>query len=1231
MHYWFVERKGDKVFDHASLVLFIAVLVAVLTWLFPQQTIFYKEQSSNNIDSVSIAYLELLLQSAPHDAPLRLNLVDQLIHTGQFGKAISALSVLIQEDKTSEHSATINIMRLRIMTQLIFADNNTKTANIYRDNVNKLLDQMLASRQRKKDRLKMAELALAIGEPGKAAAQYEQLGIEDKARYKHWVEKSIRWYLAAGQHRKVSQLNLQLSHRSQNREQRAAYLKKAVDTLLILNDTETALSLYSAELEDSNSSLQTVLDAADLALALGNKNDVEIYLARVLKRQELTVVQLKRIKNTAIASANVDLAFSAVTRYLTIMPDDVEQIKTLARLYEWNGNLEKALLHWKMAARIERRPNTENTYANHTIKAIEESTAKEIYRISQLVYDHLAIIDVLETLGRQRKLTSIELNRLVLAYEDIGRPKKAVQYMQAHIRNHPDDRQALQATIYLLERDERVKEAIYLWGIMDKRFGLNTEDSQHVANLMWSQNDSESAFLILQQKIDSAKLGNKRYWRLLAALAWQQGDEKLAYESLRKVADTKNLTESESQILLLVQEEKDQIQQLQIAQDSWDRFKKPHYLLTKMQFLLNLQRWTDLTESMIIADTHLGLFSNNAQYWMIKAELQKQENNIKAAKHSYINVLSITGGDVQSVQNYLWFLVNTDSVKDLNRNLPKWQNMAAENKQLWPVYAVANTVLADYASALTWYKKILEKKPNDMPTLLAYADTLQLSGRTTAAWRLRRFLLQILRSERYSAAQSPYQYTETGDNSKNKLRLINAVYSYKDRRQAINNAHSSMETTDWLPIFTDQLIAHGQVDTAHYWQKRLNRSNGGAASEAQAASYAINNNDKQAMGHLLERGRKIGPAMEAYLLEKIGYSNQSMAVAVAALGSTSSALNDHQQSSLRVLLANQTEKAPSGLKLQITHSEFSDRRVNKQTITTASHWNEWRWQVELGHATMTDDRLIDVNYWSDENTLDLDISRRTRHGYWGIGTTLYEQNGKLDIGLDWSLQRQWSENLDTTLAVSRNDEANFSPVLDSLAYFHHVDFSLGQLISARDSINIFIQNNQFTSKYHGQTLSQGYRASINYVHKLNFANPLWALNLGVDWMRNKYSEVSGEVLLPYEGLGLSISAIDSKVLYSVDNVLSERFGQIALGTSISNGRLHAISKSGPSPRYLANAALTYQWDKSLLGVSVQAGIAWRILGNDELALSYQLNSSPWGVNNETQQDIKLSYNYRFGR
>ncbi|MGI9287317.1 MAG: hypothetical protein ACR2P1_18180, partial [Pseudomonadales bacterium] len=151
--------------------------------------------------------------------------------------------------------------------------------------------------------------------------------------------------------------------------------------------------------------------------------------------------------------------------------------------------------------------------------------------------------------------------------------------------------------------------------------------------------------------------------------------------------------------------------------------------------------------------------------------------------------------------------------------------------------------------------------------------------------------------------------------------------------------------------------------------------------------------------------------------------------------------------------------------------------------------------------------------------------------------------------------------------------------------------------------------------------ASGYNAGLSYSHRLNFADPEWAITAGVEWQKN-----SVDSRFPAD-----ITDRLRDINTSPDTILPEDYGQVFIGTTLQRGDLHALNVRTPSPRYLFNTAIAYQWPLSQVSFAVSFGLGWRIMGNDELALTYGYNSKPLGGQGDAAQDIRLSYSYRFGR
>lgn len=1208
MRYWYVSKRRERVFDHTSMILIIVVLAALLVWLFPQQNVYRKRLPASEIDAVSIAYLQVLLQSAPKDVELRINLIDQMIQTGQFKSALSRLEELDALGQADISDVT-KMLRVRILAQLVYADETADKGQApYTEQLDQLMLELSSQEQSPQDRQHIIDIALALGRTGLAAQQYRYLAEQLPDRRAEYLVSAIKWYRASEDHRSVAETYVALSD-TDDTGQRRAYIRQAVDSYQMLSDTESALAIYSDYLKKNPADGELLLAAAQLAMSVNNSRLSKQYLHTLIQLRPDNSEFMLAAQKLALSIGNTKLALAAAERYTQQISDNWGQRAILARLYEWDKQPDQALDQWRDLNR--HKPSGENT--------------DQLLRLAVGLYRHDVAIDEMEQVVHKRRLTSQELRVLANSYEESGDPNRGAEFFYNYVRRYPDHRDAWVLTALLLERDQRLEQAIYVWGQIEQQFGLGVEESQTVSSLMWSLNDSESALAVLLNSRHLAKAANRTYWRMLATLAWQRGQSELAIQSLSHlISDGVPLSSDEADIVLWVQSPENRELQLRVASNSWYRFKKPHYLLTYMQLLYNMQRWSGLQHAMVIADAHAALFINDAQYWLLKAALHNQTADSVAARQAYVQALEITGNSVSAVNDFMWFLINSRSHRDLRHFLPLWRGLAQNEPVLWPIYAAAHTLLSDYQAALSWYKKLIDSDSNDQYTLLAYADTLELAGRTNEAWRMRRYLLDGIRQDLFNSGPQAEHWTaefaaqRREQTLHNKLRLVNAVYSYRDQYQAIGNSQREMTETAWLPMFTDRLIAGGNSDIGIHWQLWNRRNKGEELPVFQRVSLVYSSYDGDEIEQLLNRREELLPSMQAHLLDRLGETGQALASGIEDLDSQ---LRESQQQELRELLTQRGNERPSGVRIEWQLDDLGEISVSGPSLTIAQATDDWHFRADLQSLDWQATNGFNVLLPGQEKHLELSVRRELMTGHWQVDAFQNEREDASLGGIRLHYRREWDSSLITQIEAAWQDLPGVTPLMRAYGEFDHIDATLEQLLTARDTIRMDVAVNRFADRYSGNTFANGYTLGLNYFHRMNFEDPEWTVQAGIEWMQNDISSDPG----------LFLQNVLSSTGLGAQALLPQEFGQFVLGSSWQHGDLHSLNARAPTPRYLLNTSMSYQWPRNELGFAVELGLGWRLFGNDELALSYRYNSAPIGTDGNSAQDIRVSYSYRFGR
>lgn len=1188
MHFWYVNNDRERIFDRTSLILFFAVIVAVLIWLFPRQAEFRKQLPADQVDAVSIAYLELLLKTVPEDLPLRVNLIQQLMQTGQYQKALLRLNYLLVS-YPPEDANTIDLLQLQIVAQLTFSDAiGTEKKAAYRATVEQLLARMGGASYSNEEHQTIAAIALAVGKPAYAAHQYAYLAASEAGKKTYWSEQAAKWFLAAGEHEKVARIYVDLAKRKPK-----PYLQKAIDTYLMLDQRERALQLYSEYLSSVGKDVSLLAGATRLAIGMGDKVRARQYLQHMLAGLADDASAMLQTRDLALALGDVKLALQAAQNHARLQPEDWGQREQLARIYEWNGMPEQALRQWRKL--IDRKP---------TKKSLRHTRF-----LAAALYDYATVQSILDKTGRRRALAADELSLLVSTYEQRGYPGAGVKYLQQYVRRQPKQRGAWLGIAYLQERMQDLQGALVSWRQIDRRFGLSVQESRTVAGLLWSLDDTAGALQILQKAAPNAAADDDTFWRLLAQIAWQEEEDLVAMQALRKaIKSPADVSQQEADILLLIQDETATDLQLQVAQKSWQRFRQPHYLLAQMQLAQTLKRWDVLQLALDEARDHSDLFADNVQYWLLKAAFAEHNGRTERAQNAYLQALQLSGDSGEVTQSFLWFLLNSNQQDKLARYLRKWRSLAQQDARLWSVYAAATSKLGRHSEALRWYGRLVQEDADDINTLVAYADTLESAGRAPAAWRLRKHIYAKLWDE-------PPAAPATADRLTQQLNLTHSLAGYRAAYAHLQHTQGLPSAQQWLPQYTDRLIGQGDADAVNFWRMWLQQQYQQDLPVLQRMSMATHNYERDTILGLLQHDA-ITPAMRADGLQRLGWNSQALAVGLQAL---QPAAGDQQ--GLRELTSQLSSERPSGWRVDWRSDQLGGIDLQGPELTWAQYFDTWHSQLELQNASYSSDNLVDFNDVGDETVLQWRWLRATRHGHWFIKPVASLRDDQSVFGVQGQLERRWDSRLGTTVAAGWQDLPTVTPILRAFGVYDHIDSSINYSLSARDSISANIGFNRFQARVSGVTFARGYDAGISYSHRLNFADPEWAMTAGVEWQKN-----SIDAHFPAD-----ISARLRDTNTSADTILPEDYGQVFIGTTLQRGDLHALNARTPSPRYLVNAAVAYQWPLSQVSFAVSFGLGWRIMGNDELALTYGYNSKPLGGQGDAAQDIRLSYSYRFGR
>ncbi|WP_323750166.1 tetratricopeptide repeat protein [Marinobacter sp.] len=151
----------------------------------------------------------------------------------------------------------------------------------------------------------------------------------------------------------------------------------------------------------------------------------------------------------------------------------------------------------------------------------------------------------------------------------------------------------------------------------------------------------------------------------------------------------------------------------------------------------------------------------------------------------------------------------------------------------------------------------------------------------------------------------------------------------------------------------------------------------------------------------------------------------------------------------------------------------------------------------------------------------------------------------------------------------------------------------------------------------GGRIAKGYNANLQTTYRLFENDPAWRLSL--NYQRQQLSV--GDTLSS-EALSLL------ETPFAPGDLLTEDYQRVGFTSEWSHGEPHALYRTTPSPRYFIALDTGYVLSNASVDFGARVGLGWRVIGDDELALSGGYSSDSLG--GQPRANAKLTYTLYFG-
>jgi hypothetical protein len=1215
MRYSSAAKRRPQLLNAWGLSLIGLLIVVILALVFPRQSVL-TVPPGGKVDGVSIAYAELLLKSKPDDQNLRLQLIEQLLVVGNLDRA----ELHLKQMSASELETPTLFLRLNVKLQRAFATPGGLTES-QRLEYAKLL-ALLLQRDLPVARLQQAaELALTFAEPLLAANAYARLAEVDPSNAPYWLDLGARWYRAAGQSAQAAALYQRLAKLSAG-DERDRYQLAVFTSLVAAGEGTQALRWLDRQLKQLPPSAAAIeLLQAGIREARGHADNVRAlaYLQRwqaLVPNQELWLEQAFAL---ALAMGNLETAWTLGSELQALRPDDQTLLRQLAQLAQWSGRPAQALPLWVRLAR-------ENSAADDYEHA---------WRLSGQLFDYPQMSVLLVELAELRALNLEELKALVFALESQAKPEQARDWLALYVQRRPGERDGWRQLAQINRNMQHLQAETEVWAAMSRRHKLSEQERIEWAGLYWMIFAPQQGWDVLAQ-IPLNKASTAEFLTLRSDLAWALELDDEVVRSLEQLQVLPGrLSGDQTERLLALYLSRDPQKALQLALASWHQHQALNRLALALQLASQLRDWTTLRSLLDEAKPYAQQLQAEPVYWQAQIEQATQGGDDAQVDKLLARLLALFPEQSWVIERYLWTQIDRQRSAELARHLHEWRPLAREEASLWLPFASAYSLLGDLPESLRWYRLYTKAHPNDLLTLAAYADTLELAGQADSAWRLRRYLLAKWQLQQPAAADlQPQRFTTY-------LRLLANLAGAQRARLVSQQALQQAAQTASQPLLEawferwlaqlESLKQTGGIDPWLAWGK----ARGIKIDSNARLQSALRGMRRQELQQWLAKD-ELAPDSRAEIWLRLGLEQR-------ALNESLAALNDRRAPAQLQTLRNQAqgviERQPQGVQVAWHDRDFGGLRQLGEQFLLATAVGDSYLALKLENSQFSGSNLLDEQRLGHEQALRLSVQSPLADGDWTLLLEASQNAVQNRQGL--GLERSWQLGASDVLALGlewqvQSDESGLMRALgarDSL-------YAQGQhALSVRDQFSWRLARNRFSTA-EDATLGEGWAASFELSHSLLAREPQWLLRSGVTWQENKtVSELPSELFVSHGG-ALFDAVPDSNTSDAIDNSFSgavpsdflpSRFGEVYVGSSWQRGTPGALNRAWPQFTYRLDAKAGWQVPDNKLAYALEAGLGVEVLGDDELALLGGYSSAPVGGEGQAGGQLRLAYSLRFGR
>ncbi len=382
------------------------------------------------------------------------------------------------------------------------------------------------------------------------------------------------------------------------------------------------------------------------------------------KQSDLSDSELKLMLQSFLYVNDLKNAYKTAKIGYNQDPNSYYWNKKMAEVCMWSGRSNESMKYFKFMNRHHYSATLQTKIINHGLAS----------------YQYEDVVPLIEDKTR-RNPTKENIDEMIYIQSQAGVPERSGLVLNSIAKKYPKNRLLyLKALEVHLEMGDMLLAQIDVEKLENSATQLSAQEAENIAYFYYLKHELPKAYSTLQNA--DKKDASAKFYEYLSDLGWYLKDYEDASAASLILYDQNKTRAVDYERILYVQKDANITLASKIAVDAYEKFDNAYIFYAFAFHAFGVKEYDAVKATVDIFDSKKSSIRDNAQYWLIKAQLYKHYTQRYKEEEALQRALTLSPNDINIELNILYMQLGNSEGRSLEHLL----NSMAENPNLSPSF-----------------------------------------------------------------------------------------------------------------------------------------------------------------------------------------------------------------------------------------------------------------------------------------------------------------------------------------------------------------------------------------------------------------------------------------------------------------------------------------------------------------------------------------------------------------